>query len=387
MRKFESIAALLTILSLILAWVIGYQRHQYDVESALTQAFPEATELGTVSPQIYLVESNEGGQPEKQYISISSGYGYGGPLSAAIVYDIDCRIQSVTVLEHKETVPFFGKLERGGFTESFVGESCLSPFVEGADVDAVSGATLSSNALTTAVRNSSHRIAREVFGLAPPETEGLHVEVGLKEAALVILFIVSLLLFGLRFRFKRQVRWLALFVSILVLGFGYTTLLTVGNVGAFLLGYWPGWKTHLYWYLLLAIVFVPLLLRGKHFYCGSICPFGAVQECLSALGGAKRSVPHRIHDHLRWLPRVLAWIFVFIALLSQNPGIQTHEVFGTFFQLTGTAGQFLLMTGVLIAALFITRPWCAYLCPVRGVTDFVKFVRSGFGMSSKRGSG
>ena len=165
-------------------------------------------------------------------------------------------------------------------------------------------------------------------------------------------------------------------MSILVLGFGYTTLLTVGNVGAFLLGYWPGWKTHLYWYLLLAIVFVPLMLRGKHFYCGSICPFGAVQECLGALGGAKRRVPHRIHDHLRWLPRVLAWIFVFIVLLSQNPGIQTHEVFGTFFQLTGTTGQFLLMAAVLIAALFITRPWCSYLCPVRGVTDFVTFVGS-----------
>ncbi len=374
MRRFESIAALLTLLSLILAWVIGYQRHQHDVESALTEAFPAATEFGTVSHQIYLMESKEGGHSEKRYISIGSGYGYGGPLTAAFVYDVDCRIQSVTVLEHKETVPFFGKLERDGFAESFVGESCLSPFLQGEGVDAVSGATLSSNALTTAVRNSSHRIAKEVFGLAPPEEEGFHVKFGLKEASLVILFIVSLLLFGLRFRFKRHVRWMALFVSILVLGFGCTTLLTVGNVGAFLLGYWPGWRTHLYWYLLLAIVFVPLLLRGKHFYCGSICPFGAVQECLGALGGAKRKVPHRIHDYLRWLPRVLAWIFVFIALLSQNPGIQTHEVFGTFFQLTGTTGQFLLMAAVLIAALFITRPWCAYLCPVRGVTDFVKSV-------------
>jgi polyferredoxin len=35
-----------------------------------------------------------------------------------------------------------------------------------------------------------------------------------------------------------------------------------------------------------------------------------------------------------------------------------------------------LLGVVLIAALFIRRPWCSYLCPLRPVTDFIRLVRN-----------
>jgi hypothetical protein len=365
-----------TLASLIVAWVVGVQRSHRDIENALKKAFPEYGAFQQLSSQILQFGRPGGDESPQGYVSLGTAYGYGGPLTVAVVFDQECRIQKLALLDHKESIPFFAKVQRSGLPESFIGLSCLSLFMPEDGVDSVSGATLSSRAVAEAVRGSSHRVARESFALSPPELGSPAVSVGLKEIALVFLFLVSLCIFGLRFKFKKTVRWMTLILSILVLGFGFGTLLTLGNISAMLLGYWPNWRTHLYWYLLLAIVFVPLILRGREFYCRSICPFGAVQECLGVVGGAKERVPRRIREFLRWLPRVLAWLLIFVALLSQNPGIQTHEVFGAAFQLTGTTGQFILMALVLMAALVLTRPWCAYLCPIKGVTDFIKSLRS-----------
>ena len=52
-----------------------------------------------------------------------------------------------------------------------------------------------------------------------------------------------------------------------------------------------------------------------------------------------------------------------------------YEVYGTLFALVGTHLQFGLLAFVLIASLFVPRPWCRYLCPIRAVTDYLKLPR------------
>ena len=164
-------------------------------------------------------------------------------------------------------------------------------------------------------------------------------------------------------------------ISLISLGFIFCLLFTLGNVVSFLLGYWPDWYSQIYLYLFLIIIFIPIFVKGKNYYCGSICPFVATQECLGLIGKAQPRIPFYIRKHLIWLPRILALIVMIFALLEQNPGIQSHEIFATFFQLTGSNIQFILMAVVIISALFITRSFCTYLCPIRGITDFVIFSR------------
>jgi len=66
--------------------------------------------------------------------------------------------------------------------------------------------------------------------------------------------------------------------------------------------------------------------------------------------------------------------FILIWLYGQ-PWFLGFEVFGTLFDLIGTSVQFAALGLVLIAALFIKRPWCNYLCPIRPVVDLIRLVR------------
>jgi polyferredoxin len=161
-----------------------------------------------------------------------------------------------------------------------------------------------------------------------------------------------------------------------VLGFIYNKPLTLVLINRMLLGFWPQWQIDLYSYLLLAGILFVYTVDNKNPYCEWFCPFGATQECLAVIGGSKKRLPKSIHDSLRWFQRALSLGAIVIALLYSNPSISSYEVFGAFFHLIGTNFHFVLLGMVLIAALFIRRPWCSYLCPLRPVTDFIRLIRN-----------
>ena len=160
-----------------------------------------------------------------------------------------------------------------------------------------------------------------------------------------------------------------------VLGFIYNSPLTLSYLDKFLIGYWPQWQTHLYWYLLIGGILFVFTVDNKNPYCEWFCPFGAVQECMGAIGGAKVRSSGRYQGLLGWSQRGVAWAAIVVALVFRNPGITSYEVFGTLFKLVGSNIQFALLGIVLVTALFVRRPWCTYLCPLRPVTDLIRMYR------------
>lgn len=76
-----------------------------------------------------------------------------------------------------------------------------------------------------------------------------------------------------------------------------------------------------------------------------------------------------------WLQRSLAWVAIALDLWSRNPGISEYEVFDAAFRLTGSHRLLILLTVMLVFSLFIHRPWCNYLCPVKPVTDYIVLFR------------
>ncbi len=157
----------------------------------------------------------------------------------------------------------------------------------------------------------------------------------------------------------------------LLLGFYFNIPVTLSKINSFLLGFWPQWQTGIYWYLLIGGVFLILITTRKNVYCNWICPFGAAQECLAVIGGSKFSIPRKYLYYFYWLQRLLAWFAVIMAFYFRNPAKISYEVFGAFFDLTGTVLLFILLTVFIIGALFIKRPWCKVLCPMNALFDFV----------------
>jgi len=96
---------------------------------------------------------------------------------------------------------------------------------------------------------------------------------------------------------------------------------------------------------------------------------------MGVIGDAKTRSVGRSKNLLLWVQRGLAWLAIVLALVLRNPGLTSYEIFGTLFDLTGSMWQFAILGIILIASLFIRRPWCNYLCPLRPVVNLYRTFR------------
>ena len=92
--------------------------------------------------------------------------GYGGPIVMLVGINLKGLLTGVIVAEHHEPYGDFS-VDRAEFAEQFKGKNIRDSFKVGADIDAVSRATISVTSASRSVRNSARRIARQL--LAPPE--------------------------------------------------------------------------------------------------------------------------------------------------------------------------------------------------------------------------
>lgn len=113
------------------------------------------------------------------------------------------------------------------------------------------------------------------------------------------------------------------------------------------------------------IVFGPII-------CGFICPFGALQDLVARLGKKinkrkyNKFIPKKIHDSLKYLRYVTLIVTICLTAFSGIKLLESinpyHAFLGIFKQNISIVGFIILIT-IVIASLFIQRPWCKYLCP------------------------
>ncbi len=293
----------------------------------------------------------------------------------AVAVDLDGTITGMAVIQHRETPSWFRKVNENGFIQSFFDKSYQDAFQLGEDVDGITSATYTSRAIAASALEGSRSIAANQLGFDVPPTPKPKVTFGTPEIALIALFGVGYFGHQRNFKYKKQLRWAGLLVGMVVLGFMYNKPLTLSMVNQALLGFWPQWQTNIYWYLMLGGIIFVFTVDNKNPYCQWFCPFGAAQECMGAIGGAKNYSPGRYRNTFTWLRRGVVWFAILVALLFRSPGLTSYEIFGTLFALVGSNPQFILLGIVLIASLFIKRPWCAYLCPIDPVDKFIRMVR------------
>ncbi len=370
-----SILALLTIL-----WFIGDKLENRRIEKTIRLSIKQTGEIKKKGSHLFYSSRSNA------MIALGIGQGYGGPLQVLVSLSQSGHITEISVISNRESVPFFRKLVEQDSPNKMIGKRYSDPFTPGKDIDTVSGATLSLKGLVLAVRNGAVRAAVNGFGLPPLQPSAKTIHFGLKELLLILLFLTGLLNYSKKIGHKsRQViRWSTMLTGMTFLGFIYAAPLSIININSFILGFWPGWQQHIFWYLLLLLVFLPIFLIGKSPYCDGFCPFGTAQEILKIAGGGKMRLKGKIRNLLKFLQRMLALLIIGLALVSRKPGIGNFEVFGTFFKLTGNEVQYAMMAVIVILSLIFTRPWCNYLCPIRAVSDFVKKGRVAFKRKIKR---
>ena len=375
-RTPRVLVALFVLLSLICAWCIGAFRQPIEVTPFISQVLEAAEDFQRVETGVYVGHVQEGELARTTgYAATGSALGYAGPIDVVVGVTQAGRITQVAIARQTETFAFFQGILDSAFLESAIGKHCADPFRIGDDIQAVTGATVSLQGLCAAIQSACHKAARAAhIPVKAPDVP--QMTIGFPELILLMLLGNGCLAYGRGVRRSRSPwRWICLGLGLVFLGIWLKRPISLIHINALLMGYWPQWQTHLYWYLLVLGVLMPIVLAGRNVYCSHVCPLGAVQQALGALSGSPMRIPRRIDQVLRWAQRLLAWMAVVCALAFRNPGIIHYEISGPLFSLNGAIWQFALLALVLVLSLALMRPWCNYLCPIRVLTDSIQWIR------------
>ena len=88
--------------------------------------------------------------------------GYDGPIKMLVGVDTKGILTGILVVEHREPYGYFS-VDVPRFPAQFKNKDIRDPFKLGADVDAVSGATITITSSSRAIRNGARRIARALM--------------------------------------------------------------------------------------------------------------------------------------------------------------------------------------------------------------------------------
>ena len=101
-------------------------------------------------------------QGNKKGISFkATGSGFNGPIEIMVGYNPgEGKLLGIEILSMSETPGLGARIKEGAFTEQFKGKSAEDKFVAKEDVQAVSGATISSTAVANAIKTSLDKIVK-----------------------------------------------------------------------------------------------------------------------------------------------------------------------------------------------------------------------------------
>ena len=301
--------------------------------------------------------------------------GFGGNINLAVYVDATGRLIDFHIIRSNETPAYLELL--GQWRELLKGHQLFRP-QSFADVDAVTGATVSSRAILSALETSGHRFAAQILGQVVeaepkektpwagylPDTHGIYLLSAFVLALLVIyrggfwsrlaILLFNLVVGGIILNAQYSSEQIATILSLHSPALGLT--------GAFLL-----------------VAAVPLLVMVfGNIYCGYICPFGAAQEVLGYIvpDRFKQPVSTEKMRKARFVKYVVLFVLIIVFFVSRDRTTLASdpliEIFNLRFYISNfqssivnwQSPMFLIVAVALLGSLFYARFWCWYLCPV-----------------------
>jgi ferredoxin len=161
-------------------------------------------------------------------------------------------------------------------------------------------------------------------------------------------------------------RWAALLGTLGFLGFVDRSFLSISHLSGGLSVGPELFVADLRLLLLVTFTLAATLLVGRLF-CGTLCPFGALQDVLERLVPRrwKRELSPRAHERARRVKYgVLALVLAPAVLGSGVSLFQYFEPFGTVFFPSGSLLLWAIALGLLAASALVPRFYCRYVCPL-----------------------
>lgn len=358
--KFSAASILygFVILSVLAAYVFGLLGEERNCQEQLFEAFSEMSIISSSGndPICYYADFPEG----KNYVLLYKTMGWGGPAMVATKIDTSGHIKEIVVVSHKETPAFYAQLLKNEYFKQFKGKEIGDSFLINEDVNAVSGATISSEGFNKAVRESCHYLANTEFQMNIPKDK---IHLPFSDPAYLILLLFALAYFGSRFGLGKY-KILVQLTAIILLGFMLNYPLSMSHITSLFMGFFPSMESNITWYILLGGIALMFIFVGKNLYCNWLCPFGAIQDLLNRISGISLPISPIIKKYGKWSGGVIAWISICVIFLSRNPAIGSFEPFAALFSFKGFGIIWIVLPVLIFSSFFIKRMWCRFFCPV-----------------------
>jgi Na+-translocating ferredoxin:NAD+ oxidoreductase RnfG subunit len=284
--------------------------------------------------------------------------GYGGRIVLAVILDTATGIRELRIIKSNETPSYL--IPVVSWMKGIVGRRLGSkdPL---ADVDTVTGATITSSSVRQILDEAGRRFTGEILGM---DVGGPRLPTGRGPGGRFFL-VAALMLLAPAIRMKPHGRgrlFIMVFVA-MVLGLHLNIQYSVAHIFS-LLGLRVPPPAPAVPFLLVVILPVTVLLFGN-FYCGYLCPFGALQELVGRL---HRFVPgigpdQKTARYGRLVKYLLLFVFVSLFALSLDTSLASNDPLVTVFG--GSRTHFGIAVTILVLGLSIPygRFWCRNLCP------------------------
>lgn len=291
--------------------------------------------------------------------------GYAGAIKLLMGVDLQGNISRLSMISHSETPSYV--LEMDSFLEQFKGLNIHNSFQLGRDIDGITRATISSEAVARAVEKSLKQTAAEALNL---KVAGMTME---EKSIPLEQILIPLLLFAVAVTgvvtHKTVIRWSALLGGLVYLGILKSTMVSAVQIANICLLKFPAFHQSPLWYMLIGLTLITSVFWGMVF-CGSLCPFATVQELLYNIAHrknkkfSKSGLSRGLDQRGRDMKYAVLTLGLTASVILGNASAASMEPFLTLFTLKGTKLAWGLLTLTLVAAIFHFRFWCKYLCPV-----------------------
>ena len=327
--------------------------------------------------------------------------GFGGKINLAVhVDDHDGSLIGFHIIRSNETPAYLEFLSQ--WNDSLIGRNLFQsePF---ADIHGVTGATVSSEAIVSALQASGQRFAAEVLGrpVEPLAEQRAHRAKYLPDTHAIYLIGAFALALIVTYFGGFWSRLVVLCLSFGVGGLWLNAQYSSEQIVTILSGQTPAMAVTGA-FLFIAGIPILVVIFGN-LYCGYICPFGAAQELIGYVlpGRFKPRISNESMRKARFVKYVILLIVVIVFFASRDRTTLAADPLISVFGRQFTAYDFrsallFVVAAALLGSLFWPRFWCRYLCPAGAFLSLLnhaailkrylpakKFSRCQFGLTAK----
>lgn len=288
--------------------------------------------------------------------------GYAGPTPVEITVR-DGRIEKIKALANRETPEFFGAVRNSDLLESLDGVTLEE--AASARIDGVSGATYSSGAIIQNIRAGVNYALDETNreATAAPVQHSLDLKFYFTLAVILCGAIIPL------FVKNRIYRTIQLLLNVGIIGFWGGTFISY----SLMVSYLTNGITQVVLIpvaLMLVTAFIyPMFGRIDH-YCSWLCPYGALQELAGKCLKWKIPVSNKVAKVLTTGREVLWFALMWLLWTGLWFDWMGYEPFAAFFIRDASPVVLGIAGGFIILSLFVTRPYCRFVCPTGSLFKF-----------------